>query len=319
MKSPIFILSLPRSGSTLLQRVLTQHVQIASVSEPWILLPLVYSQKPTGVLAEFSHRNSQLAINDLVNALPKKQKDYDAAIQLMAESIYQKLCKNDEIYFLDKTPRYHLIAEDLIRIFPEAKFIFLFRNPMDIYASVMKTWGENTFKKLYTAENDLNEGFKNLYQARKKLGDSCLVINYEDFVANTNQVLLKVSAFLNVDNKFGAQEELVQFDGQLGDQVGVKKYNKISSSSVGNWKMTFNTSFRKKEIRRYMSSLDEEILKILGYDKKDLLKSIGEHKVKFRFSVIDRFHIVYYKLAKLLNGHLLLTDVYKWARKKYLS
>ena len=38
---PIFIFSAPRSGSTLLQRVLAAHTQVATASEPWILLPLL--------------------------------------------------------------------------------------------------------------------------------------------------------------------------------------------------------------------------------------------------------------------------------------
>ena len=51
MKSPIFIFSLPRAGSTLLQRVLMGHPEIASIAEPWLLLPLMYVQKEHGVLA----------------------------------------------------------------------------------------------------------------------------------------------------------------------------------------------------------------------------------------------------------------------------
>ena len=38
---PVFIFSLPRSGSTLLQRVLTGHSEISSFAEPHFLLPLV--------------------------------------------------------------------------------------------------------------------------------------------------------------------------------------------------------------------------------------------------------------------------------------
>jgi len=44
MKSPIFILSLLRAGSTLLQRILMGHKDIASVTEPWFLLPFVDSE-----------------------------------------------------------------------------------------------------------------------------------------------------------------------------------------------------------------------------------------------------------------------------------
>jgi hypothetical protein len=39
----IFLLSLPRSGSTLAQRILAAHEGIATTSEPWILLPYGYA------------------------------------------------------------------------------------------------------------------------------------------------------------------------------------------------------------------------------------------------------------------------------------
>lgn len=38
---PIFIISLPRSGSTLLQNILSNNSEISTTSEPWILIPLI--------------------------------------------------------------------------------------------------------------------------------------------------------------------------------------------------------------------------------------------------------------------------------------
>ena len=40
---PIFIFSITRSGSTLLQRVIAAHEGVATVSEPWVLLPYLYT------------------------------------------------------------------------------------------------------------------------------------------------------------------------------------------------------------------------------------------------------------------------------------
>ena len=38
---PLFLLSLPRSGSTLVQRVLARSPQIATASETWLLMPFL--------------------------------------------------------------------------------------------------------------------------------------------------------------------------------------------------------------------------------------------------------------------------------------
>ena len=38
---PVFLFSLPRSGSTMLQRALGRHPNIATLSESWFLLGLI--------------------------------------------------------------------------------------------------------------------------------------------------------------------------------------------------------------------------------------------------------------------------------------
>ncbi|MBT8101022.1 MAG: sulfotransferase, partial [Gammaproteobacteria bacterium] len=53
MLRPVFLLSLPRSGSTLLQRMLMTHPAISSVPEPWLLLPIFYPRRTSGHSAEY--------------------------------------------------------------------------------------------------------------------------------------------------------------------------------------------------------------------------------------------------------------------------
>jgi len=50
--TPIFIFSLPRSGSTLMERILATHPAVGTASEPWILLPFLYTRIRDGVYAE---------------------------------------------------------------------------------------------------------------------------------------------------------------------------------------------------------------------------------------------------------------------------
>ena len=67
---PLFLLCLPRSGSTLVQRVLASHAEIATVSEPWLLLPLLYSIREHGIRAEYWHQTAAQAIADFIEELP---------------------------------------------------------------------------------------------------------------------------------------------------------------------------------------------------------------------------------------------------------
>ena len=68
---------------------------------------------------------------------------------LYVHTQYASDSDSDSIYFLDKTPRYYLILKELEQVFPDAKFIFLFRNPVQIYASMLSTWGKDTFKVFF--------------------------------------------------------------------------------------------------------------------------------------------------------------------------
>ena len=51
--TPVFVMATPRSGSTLLQRVLTTYDEVGSTAEPWVLLPplLALHQHPAQDLA----------------------------------------------------------------------------------------------------------------------------------------------------------------------------------------------------------------------------------------------------------------------------
>src|SRR5882724_699178 len=73
---PIFIFALSRSGSTLVQRVIAAHEGVATTSEPWLLLPHVYSFKPRGVLAEYPHATLVEALEDFAAELPGGGEEY---------------------------------------------------------------------------------------------------------------------------------------------------------------------------------------------------------------------------------------------------
>ena len=59
----VFIFSQPRSGTTLLQRMLTSHSDIVSVSETWLLLPQFLALKKRGLIAQYNHTIGYLAMN----------------------------------------------------------------------------------------------------------------------------------------------------------------------------------------------------------------------------------------------------------------
>ena len=53
-KNLIFLISQPRAGSTLTQRILGSHQDIHTISEPWIMLHPFYALRDKGCQMEYS-------------------------------------------------------------------------------------------------------------------------------------------------------------------------------------------------------------------------------------------------------------------------
>lgn len=301
---PIFILSLPRSGSTLLQRILAKNSDIVTSSEPWFLLPLFYSSKKYGVIAEYSHRASYNAIQDLIADISKTDGKalYYQSIGKGASKIYDHLCKNNEKYFLDKTPRYYLIIEELKMAFPTAKFIFLFRNPLDVFTSVLETWSNNSLsiEKNYV---DLYKGPHSLVEGYKSLKDRCFSLKYENVIVDANNTIKELCNYLEIDFKSQMTGEFtsVKLAGSKGDP-GILKYDQIITNNSDKYQKVINSNFRKRYFLKYLNHLGPSTLSGMGYDIDELKKSVREIPVSaLNFDIRSRFQHMKSKLVRTLD------------------
>ncbi|QNK76816.1 sulfotransferase [Winogradskyella sp. PAMC22761] len=327
MKSPIFIFSLPRSGSTLLQRILLSHKSIGGTPEPWFLLPLVYTLKEEGTVSDYSSKLSNKALKDLLNSLPNGDQIYYDEIRKFSSNIYSKFLKDEEVYFLDKTPRYYHIIDDIYKIFPNAKFIYLFRNPIQVYASILTTWCNNNFIKLYGSHNDITYGFNKLSEAyrKHKKHKNTFSINYESLVKNPKETIKSLQLFLELDYDENLEFNFIKTDinteNFLGDPTGIKKYKSISSETLYKWKLVFNTRIRKKIIKNYITkNLLCEDLKVQGFCKVKILEELNgiDNKGKYNF-LKDLFSYIGYKTIIKFNLYLIFSNSTSWMKKTFIS
>ncbi|MGI0500043.1 sulfotransferase family protein [Limnospira platensis CENA597] len=274
---PIFIFSLPRAGSTLMQRILGADPQIATATEPWILLPYLYTLKREGVGAEYSHWRLHQAVADFYGEFPRGKTDYLAEIRKLVLNLYTKLCQDNEQYFLDKTPRYHLIVKEVIQLFPDGKFIFLWRNPLSVAASIIQTFGLG-YWNLRDYRIDLFDGLNNLIEASKMYDDRVLFVRYEDIIENPRRELSQVFAYLDLPFNPQIVSQFVRVDlkGNFGDPTGVKQYQSISKEPTEKWKQILNNPIRKGWSRRYLNWLGEERLSVMGYNLAQLMAELEE-------------------------------------------
>lgn len=272
---PLFIFSLPRSGSTLLQRLLATHPEVATASEPWLLLPYLYALKENGICAEYSHRTARIALEDFVSELPNGKNDYLHSLHDFVMHLYVKAAKQEATYFLDKTPRYHLIADEIVNLFPEGEFIFLWRNPLAIIASLMETFHQGKWNA-HHFEVDLFSGLNNLIEVYERYGERMKVIRYEDLLIHPEIECAELfnSLGLMSDNTELSKFNKVALRGCMGDPTGVKQYSTLSTEPLEKWKLLLTNPLRKAWCRRYLKKIGENRLRVMGYDMRTLLDEL---------------------------------------------
>ncbi|WP_081990218.1 sulfotransferase family protein [Psychroserpens sp. Hel_I_66] len=329
MKSPIFIFSMPRAGSTLLQRILLSHKSIGGTAEPWLLLPLIYMKKNQGVISEYSSRLSHKAINDMLEETSCSDEFFYKQVRVFANGFYGKSLKDEEIFFLDKTPRYYFIIDEIYEVYPNAKFIFLFRNPTHIYASILSTWCQNNFLKLYGSHNDLTEGFNKISQAylKHKNKKNTIGIKYEDLVSNPDKLIKELQEFLELEYDEKLKDNFIhsKIDTEniknLGDPTGVKMYKSISKDTLHKWEKVFNTRFRKRILKRYINNnITNSNLVAQGYDKSRILNEIDMLNNKGKFNPLkDMLQYLGYKCIIRFNLYNYKSKDMDWTKKRFMS
>ncbi len=264
---PIFVFSLPRSGSTLTQRILATHPEVATASEPWILLPLLYMRRRNGIYAEYAHRVAYKAIEDFCAGLPGGPSDFLQEIKELALRLYRARAHVGAKYFVDKTPRYHVIAPEIVELFPDARFVFLWRNPLAIISSIIETWGAGRWN-LYEFEFELFDGLENLIAARLHAGPQACSVRFEDLVGEQPEA--RQGLFRQLGLEFDAVQagrfSAVQLAGRMGDKTGVGRYHNLSQEPIARWRRMLGSPIRKMWCRRYLRWIGKERLAVMGYD-----------------------------------------------------
>ena len=314
--TPLFILSIQRSGSTLLQRVLGAHPGIATTAEPWVLLPLVFSLRENGSYTAYRQENSARAIRDFCDELPDGVADYRAELAGAVRRLYEKAAPGDARYFLDKTPRYHLIARELFDWFPEARFIFLWRNPLAILASMAETYEEGRWD-LYGYTVDLCEGLANLIGAWREQGDRAISVNYESFIANPDAEAGRIFGYLGLPHE---PEVLSSFTetalrGRMKDPTGIDRYRTLSSEPTEKWRSTLNNPFRRAWARKYLARLGPDDLQTIGYDHDELLRELQNTPTDLAQLAPDVLRALRYIPRGRIRDHALRrlpTPVFPW-------
>lgn len=311
---PIFLLSLPRSGSTFCQRILGAHDEISTVNEPHFLLPFLHAHKPDDVRSTYNHHYASWAVQDFCASLPNQRDDYLDALRAFSLTLYQKASPKKSTYFLDKTPKYHFIADEIMTLFPEAKIIFLWRNPLSIVASMMQTWGNNRWN-VYHFDVDLYQGVEKLIRSSQANQDRIISIRYEDVVQSPEETWARVFHYLELDYDQSVLSNFsdVKLEGRVTDpNASLDRYQVIRQAPVHKWKKVLANPLRKAWSRRYLKWLGRERLAIMGYDLEELLDEVNALPLSWQYFGQDLYGMPLGSAHHLFELQLMKQKFAKW-------
>jgi tetratricopeptide (TPR) repeat protein len=119
---PVFLISMPRSGSTLLEQMLDQHPDIEALGE----LPYVRALLRSAL--EIHTRRGSIKVPRLLQSLSPDERRAFGEDYLNRAGLHRK---GDSRYILDKMPMNWSDVLFIRQILPQAKFIEIRRNAMD--------------------------------------------------------------------------------------------------------------------------------------------------------------------------------------------
>ena len=271
----VFIACQPRSGSTLLQRILGTHPSIHTVSEPWVMLHPTYALQENGVQAEYDANLARTGLELFLGELPKGRRDYLEGLSRMFGYLYERVLQNtDAHFFLDKTPRYYFILPEIRRIFPEARFILLFRNPLAVLSSIFRTWVRGDLLKIARYQTDLLHAPHFLLEGKTELGDATTSIEYEDLVQDSRSEMRRICQHIGLDFEpgmieYGREKNKWKF----GDPEKVYEHSRPVTSSLQKWARTDDAQ-EWRLLRDYAEQLGEDTFEHLGYEYGTCLQTL---------------------------------------------
>ncbi len=258
--SPVFIVGLGRSGSTLLARMLDAHSALAIFPETWCYVRLDL----LGCLEEFTdHWQYILFLNEIWESLHSykdpaarvvateaaKQPRYAGPTAPLLELLGKAYARTRSARIWgEKTPGHVLWLPQIHKLFPKAHILVSIRDPRDVLLSYDERWGGGNHDTafLMKAAAQVRHYLSHLLSSPGFPPEQIFWVKYEALTAQPSTVLRDICRFLGLEFEPGMLEFYRQY-GNVERDFSEGRHHKLLSrpattERVGRYREAFTPS-----------------------------------------------------------------------------
>jgi hypothetical protein len=280
----LFIIGAPRSGTTMLERMLASHSMIQGGPEPHLLTPLAHLGPWANVdKAPYDHILAAEAQRMFIEQLPRKEQDYWDACRAYCDVLYTRYAaaNGGKPICLDKTPAYALILPFMMNVFPDAKYVVITRHPLAMFSSFANSFFDGDYARAHEYNPIILRYVPALANFLRQQEVPFLHVRYEDLVAGPEEYFDRICRYLGVPFEQGAVDYGKNKDahpqGGLGDPIGVHQHTRPKTGSVKKWARELAAEPAKlKLMRTIIAQVDPEDLQVMGYPLSELWDPLNE-------------------------------------------
>ena len=230
-ESPVFIIGFPRSGTTLVDTILRGHPSINVTEE-------------TDAVARMVNQLSGQSDERLENLANISDRDVEGFRKTYLDGLARHAKPGDgNAVLVDRFALNIIYAGEIVRLFPQARFILLLRHPADcVLSCFMQTFYETSANASFFTLEDSAHLYDRVFGLWRQYADllelNMIQVRYEDLIADVEAACRPILDFLGTSWHPG----LLEHERTARDRsyIGTASYNQVTqplySEATDRWR-----------------------------------------------------------------------------------